>query len=468
VAEDIITVSYTRPSANPLQTPSRGYADNISSKPVANNVISVVPVYTASVIENLTPNLLEMTYSLSLANVIPDISAFNVQVNSAARPVSSIAISGNKVRLILSGNVKFGDVISVSYTRPAVNPLQGVSGSAAVDINTKPVTNNVADPVKINDPPVVVINNEPDIFSGFAGQLDATGTYDVNDDALTYEWTVPADVAVSSTKEARIKYLSPKVNAPEVIEFSLNVSDGLISVSKSVSINIFPYKPELSRSGMSDIEASDYESTNYPQNVLDGDFTTNWAIAGDNQFLLFQLAETFKISHLEISFLKGQKYSSAFDIYASADNVNWDPVLVQAESCDFSGDAQVFDFPADLTNKEYSFVKYIGNGNSQDDMNIISEFNIFGTATKINTVRNGVVIYPNPARGYFNIEVNEGMIFPDAVRIYDLSGKFIYENFYGFGLINVRLPSNIKSGIYIVNLCSGSVTLHAQQIIIKR
>ena len=101
-------------------------------------------------------------------------------------------------------------------------------------------------------------------------------------------------------------------------------------------------------------------------------------------------------------------------------------------------------------------------------MNIISECIIFGTATKVNAVRGGVVIYPNPARGYFNIEVNEEMIFPDTVRIYDLSGKIVYENFYGFGLINVRLPSNIKSGIYIVNLSSASVTLHAQQIVIKR
>ena len=468
VAGDIITVSYTKPSANPLQTPSGGQADNITSRPVINNVVSVVPVYSGSVIENLTPALLEMTYSLSLVNIIPANSAFNVQVNSVARTVNSVTISGTKVRLTLSSTIKFGDIVTVSYTKPATNALQGTSGAEAASISAKPVTNNLADPAKPNDPPIIVITNEPESFSGFVGQIDASGTHDINNDPLIYEWTVPVDVPVSSTTEAKIKFLSPKVNASKTIQFQLKVSDGLTAVSKSVSINILPYKPELSRARISDVEASDYETANYPQNVLDGDFVSNWAISGDNQWLFLKLTESSKISHIEISFLKGQKYSSAFDIYASQDNVIWEPILMKAASCDFSGDAQVFDFPAALTNTEYSYVKLIGHGNSQDDMNIISEFTVFGITAKGNTGQRDVVIYPNPARDFFYISINEQMISADTVRIYDLSGKIVFENFYESSLINVQIPPNVKSGIYIVELISGSLTLYAQQIVVIR
>ncbi len=468
VAGDVITVSYVKPAASPLQTSLGGQADNISSKSVANNVVSVIPVYSASVIENLTPTLLEMTYSLSLASVIPASSAFNVQVNSIARTVNSVAISGNKVRLTLSGAVKFGDIVTVSYTKPSINPLQGTSGSQTATISGKPVTNNVADPAKPNEVPIVVISNEPESFSGFVAEIDASGTHDPNNDSLIYEWTVPDDVEVSSISEAKIHYLSPKVDTSRIIRFQLKVSDGLVSASESITIKILPYKPELARASISDVEASNYEAGNYPQNVLDGDVTSNWAVAGDNQWLLLRLTGSYKISHIEKTFLKGQRYSSAFDVYASPDNVIWDPVLIQAASCDFSGDPQIFDFPEALTDKEYSYVKFIGHGNTRDDMNIISEFNVFGTETKVLPGEKGITIYPNPASDILNISVNEEELIPDSVRIYDLSGKIVYENFYGSGLISVQIPSNIRSGVYIVNLSLGSLTLYAQQIVIRR
>jgi uncharacterized repeat protein (TIGR02059 family) len=468
VAGDVITVSYTKPATNPIQTPSGGQAENITSKPVTNNVASVVPVYTGAVIENTTPTRLEMTYSLGLANVIPANSAFNVQVNATSRSVSSVAISGNKVLLTLSAAAKFGDIVTVSYTQPPTNKLQGTSGSAAATISAKPVTNNISDPAKPNDPPIVVITNEADSYSGFIGEIDGSGTYDLNNDPLTYEWTVPADIPVSSTTESKIRFLSPVFNASQTIQFQLKVSDGLTSVTKSASVNILPYKPEIQGAIVAGAEASDYESSNYPQNVLDGNYLSNWAISGDNQWLLLSLSKPYKVSHIGISFLKGQKYSSAFDIYASPDNINWDPILIEAASCDFSGDAQVFDFPAALTATEYTYIKFIGHGNSKDAMNTISEFTLFGVPSNVNTGEKDFVLYPNPAGDFFNIATHEQIIAPDFVRIFDLSGKIVYENFYESGPLNVQIPSYIKSGVYLVTLSSGSVTLFVQQIVINR
>ena len=88
ISGDIITVAYTKPASNPLQTSSGGQAASITSQPVTNKVAAVsayAPVYVSSSIENTTPSILTMTYSLSLANIVPAVSAFSVKVNSVAR-----------------------------------------------------------------------------------------------------------------------------------------------------------------------------------------------------------------------------------------------------------------------------------------------------------------------------------------------------------------------------------------------
>ena len=149
---DVVTVAYTKPATNPLQTSSGGQAASLTAQSVTNNVAAIDPVYVSSVIENATPSRLEMTYNLTLANIVPAASAFSVMVNSSARTVSSVAISGTKVLLTLASPVVYGDVVTVAYTKPATNPLQTSSGGQAASFTAKSVTNNVAaiDPVYVS------------------------------------------------------------------------------------------------------------------------------------------------------------------------------------------------------------------------------------------------------------------------------------------------------------------------------
>ena len=96
------------------------------------------PVYKSSVIEDATPSVLEMTYDLSLNNlIVPSASAFNILVNSTVKSLNSVSVSGTKVRLTLSTSVKFNDIITVSYTKPSNSPLQTFSGTEAESITNK-------------------------------------------------------------------------------------------------------------------------------------------------------------------------------------------------------------------------------------------------------------------------------------------------------------------------------------------
>jgi uncharacterized repeat protein (TIGR02059 family) len=119
--------------------PDLGYAEYNSG-----TVTPPSPLYITSVIENATPAILEMTYSLALANVIPATSAFTVMVNSSPRTVTAVTISGTKVRLTLASPIVYGNVVTVAYTKPATNMLQTAAGGQAATISPQNVTYNVA------------------------------------------------------------------------------------------------------------------------------------------------------------------------------------------------------------------------------------------------------------------------------------------------------------------------------------
>ena len=158
---DAVTVAYTKPAANPLQSASGGQAATISAQTVSNNVTSAIPVYVSSAVQNATPSLLEMTYNMTLANIIPAASSFKVIVNSVAISVSKVVITGTKVQLTLSSAIKYGDIITVSYTKPSTNPLQTSNGSVAVTISAKSVTNNLINPSKDSTPLTVKMTISP-------------------------------------------------------------------------------------------------------------------------------------------------------------------------------------------------------------------------------------------------------------------------------------------------------------------
>lgn len=115
---------------------------------IFESAVAATPVYVNATVENATPSVLVMNFNLSLANIIPAISSFKVSVNSVIRSVSSAAVSGTKVSLVLAAPVKYGDLVTVSYTKPATNPLQTSAGGIAQNIAATTVTNKLEAPVK--------------------------------------------------------------------------------------------------------------------------------------------------------------------------------------------------------------------------------------------------------------------------------------------------------------------------------
>jgi uncharacterized protein YjdB len=321
----------------------------------------------------------------------------------------------------------------------------------------------------INSPPVIMVNYRSSIYSGFVNEINASGSYDANHDNLTFTWIVPINVSVSSTTGSSIKYLGPIVNSSQLVEFTLRINDGKTTQSKVIPVEILPYKPELEVAEISNIEASGYQSPYYPYNLIDGDIGTMWSVEGVNQWLVVELKHPFTVQHVKIAFQPGQRKESYFDILGSVDKVNWEPILTKSASCDFSGDLQVFDFPSSKTGKEINYIKLVGQGNSTDLWNYISELRIFGYRYRKSPAYENlpVKVYPNPVREFVTIRIDESSLVPDYVQITGISGTVLMRNKMDPDVREFTIPVNLKKGLYIIQLISGNITLFAQKLIVS-
>jgi len=206
--------------------PYTGKAPDLGAFEAQSGSTPAVPAYTSSAVANATPSILEMTYNLTLANIVPAVSAFSVLVNSAARSVSAVVISGTKVQLTLASAIKYGDIVTVVYTKPATSPLQTTAGGLAVSISTaQSVVNNVINSTKEGTPVTITMTITPNHVHKIINAL------------LTYSATPTAS---NSPEIIRIADLSGNlflekqlVTGVTNVKIPINLSSGIYIVAMS-------------------------------------------------------------------------------------------------------------------------------------------------------------------------------------------------------------------------------------------
>ncbi len=433
-----------------------------------NQTGTYTPSLINSIIENWSTKTLEMNFN-SLLNdkQIPDISSFIVNVNGSIISLNDVSVVSNKVLLSLSNAVVFGDNVTVSYNKPETNWVESNSGNPALAIVDQPVINNCRDPSLPNKRPTININFSSTVFSGFVYDLDASGSSDGDNDKLTFFWSAPQYVPVSSLTGPFIKFLTPVVTKSEILTFSLKVTDGIDTVSHNFEVSLLPFKPRLRLSKVRVIEASDYNLTNYPNNVADGDLSTLWSVDGDNHWLNVSLQEPYEISYIQIALLPDQMYEAYFDIYASKDNITWEPIILNAASCGFSGALQNFEFPAEKSEKDFLYVKLVGHGTSINSSNNYSEVKIFGqpSGSHISGDSN-ITLYPNPLTDNINILILEPPSESLILRVFDFGGRLYMETLLDPLVNNIHVPVDLPSGAYIVQILSRNLIIFSETIIV--
>jgi hypothetical protein len=129
---------------------------------------------------------------------------------------------------------------------------------------------------------------------------------------------------------------------------------------------------------------------------------------------------------------------------------------------------QVFEFPPSKSEKEYKFIKLVGQGNSLDSWNFISEFRILGFRHKNPTSYEDLIvkIYPNPACEKVNVIIDEPAFNPDFIKIVSLAGKILYSDKVDPDVRQLQIPIDFRQGVYLVQMGTGSLTMFTQKLVV--
>ena len=113
----------------------------------------------------------------------------------------------------------------------------------------------------------------------------------------------------------------------------------------------------------------------YPAATIDGDedSSSRWSSEGEGKTINYNLGAEVSIETLELAWFKSGDRESYFDVEVSTDNNSWSTVLSNEESQDTDGFSTY-----DLDGATASYLRIIGQGNSDNEWNSLIETQIHG------------------------------------------------------------------------------------------
>lgn len=91
----------------------------------------------------------------------------------------------------------------------------------------------------IKSPPIADAGVDQLVYEGDLVTLDGTKSYSPDNDSLTYFWTTPNGIELSSDSAAKPTFIAPQIMKDTTYTFALTVSDGLVySAPVAVKVNV--------------------------------------------------------------------------------------------------------------------------------------------------------------------------------------------------------------------------------------
>ena len=112
---------------------------------------------------------------------------------------------------------------------------------------------------------------------------------------------------------------------------------------------------------------------NLPAGAVDKNLTTRWSASGNNQWIQLDLGTAKTVEFVKIAFYKGTTRRSIFQIQISSGGGVWETVF-DGQSSGTSDARQTFNFD----DKPARWVRYLGQGNTENLWNSLTEIEVWG------------------------------------------------------------------------------------------
>jgi len=211
----------------------------------------------------------------------------------------------------------------------------------------------------------ICINGEP--ISGFDPKMVRykISSFSAND---------PAPV-ITADSQHKVEIVQPKNATNSVSQITVTDEKGNTNVyTITFSIEPFAGLPEKGTrvsaiSAVASYKQVDSTNKNYAANAIDGNLSTRWSADG-RQWLLVELAELKKLTHISLAFYQGHTRQNYFSIELSADGENWTTVF-DGESTGTSSEFE--SYPITPTEAKYIRLNCRGHSQSTAGWNSLNE-----------------------------------------------------------------------------------------------
>ncbi|HCY41543.1 MAG TPA: hypothetical protein DHV48_09335 [Prolixibacteraceae bacterium] len=266
--------------------------------------------------------------------------------------------------------------------------------------------------LQVNKVPTANAGADQSVNEGATATLDGAASSDADGDALTYKWTAPTGITLSSDNEEKPTFTVPLVTTSMELKFTLVVNDGTIdSPADEVVITVenvdhAPY--------MKNVIADITVFKGAPDQVID--LTTIFADDDPEDVLAFSVITT-KNSAVVTPNIIGNDLILSF----SSVNTGITEVIVKASS--------------NGKEVETSF---------KVEVQIPTSAELFGTSPDIQ-------VYPNPTYGRVTLKFSYLPNDKIGVSVYDLTGKLVQQSLAESKQHSINLSGNI-AGVYFIKI----------------